>query len=374
MKLESPHFPVPYKLLDVYIDSNYRKKINPFNIDNDLYPIKTDVLLMEYIEGISLDSFSKTTTSNILYTIIKQLMLIILVAQEKLKFTHYDLHPGNVIVKKTSTKQMNYVVNGKTYTVNTYGYLPVIIDFGLSYTSDLIYKYSPLFHTDIGIYSDRFRQFVDLKILLLGINSDIENSKFKKFVTKLYSKLDIDFKNGWDLIDQNNAIDHMIDLVYDKNTSKSRVFSEYGYICFSIIQSLCKNNNKILISGIKRAYEVFELEFSKIENEIGSVFYNIYILRNIVDIARELYDKYICDDTRELAVHFFKRYTHNIISTIAQFCRLNTINWEKLLCSLYAFSDFMNIEMDKYIIKYDIPYKLNINNDLELYLKFNDEF
>lgn len=63
--------------------------------------------------------------------IFMQLLLSLEVAQKDCKFTHFDLHAGNVMV---ITKPVSYNINidNKTYSINQSRFTPMIIDFGMS--------------------------------------------------------------------------------------------------------------------------------------------------------------------------------------------------------------------------------------------------
>jgi hypothetical protein len=378
MELESPHFPVPYGVFPVTVDCNYRRKVNPFEITSGMYPIDVDVLLMEYIEnGVELEKFCKTRQNTpVLHSLVKQVMLAICEAQEKLQFTHYDLHPANVIVHPSTTERLKYSVGGKTHTVLTHGYIATIIDFGLSHVSGLQYQYAPLFHTDCGVFTDRYKPFVDLKLFLVGLNRDIESVKLDKFVHKMYGKLNIDWKYGWDICDGYcNAVNYILSQVFSIQTTRTRLFSEYGYMCLALIQTLLPHPMKAN-RGFKDAYHVIELEFEKIEKEIGSVFYNMYILYRAVDIARNLYELYMADETRVNAVYLFKRETLHVVGSVAKFCKLDTVNWEKLLCGMYAFAGYMGSKMSAYIEMQieNTKYKMPVKSDMGVYTKYFEEF
>jgi len=54
------------------------------------------------------------------------------VAEASLHFEHRDLHWGNVLLKKTSLKELHYTLNGKTSSIPTRGLQVNIIDYTLS--------------------------------------------------------------------------------------------------------------------------------------------------------------------------------------------------------------------------------------------------
>ena len=80
-----------------------RRKIkNPFDIKSK-YPVEKEVLLCEYIENSSkFYNYIKTNDVNedMLYSIVKQVLMGINIAQKKKQFTHYDLHSNNIMIKK----------------------------------------------------------------------------------------------------------------------------------------------------------------------------------------------------------------------------------------------------------------------------------
>ena len=66
-------------------------------------------------------------------SIVLQLACALEVAYRAIKFTHNDLHAGNVMLRKCDPNIVfKYVIGGKTYAVPTHGVIPVIIDYGLS--------------------------------------------------------------------------------------------------------------------------------------------------------------------------------------------------------------------------------------------------
>ncbi len=373
--LKTDHFPQPYALTKCRVSSAYRHAMNPLDTSKDKYPITIDMLLMEHVTSVtSLEKFAKTKPSSVeLFSLAKQVMLAICHAQDQLKFTHYDLHPANVLVKECEEKTLTYTIRDKVYSVKTHGYKAVIIDFGLSYVNTLKHQYCALFHTEIGVMSDRHTPFSDLKLFLVSLNTDAQNPKLDKFVNKVFTKLRIDWETGWDIRDDGNALDHVYNHVYDRHIATSRIFSEYGYMCFALLQSLIKHPMSSA-PGVKKSYDVLEREFSVIENEIGSAFYNIYIFAAMVDAARDVYDMYLNDNLREEAVRMFKRRTMNSVDSIASFCTLKDVKWERILCGMYAFAAYMSGEIATYLQLQTPKYKLPVKTDMELVNLFSSEF
>lgn len=97
-----------------------------FNFKNKFY------ISTEFIDGINLKAFlqSKTSTFNQFLNIFFQILLGLEMAQDKLKFTHYDLHTDNVILVQTN-ETICVSLHGNEYIIKNW-YKPVMIDFGLS--------------------------------------------------------------------------------------------------------------------------------------------------------------------------------------------------------------------------------------------------
>ncbi|AHL67597.1 tyrosine kinase [Chloriridovirus anopheles1] len=89
-------------------------------------------IALEYIDGINLKDFITNTKNTFedFVNIFFQILLGLEIAQNKLNFTHYDLHTDNVILVHNQ-KPIEIALYGCIYTVK-YRYKPVMIDFGLS--------------------------------------------------------------------------------------------------------------------------------------------------------------------------------------------------------------------------------------------------
>ena len=64
-----------------------------------------------------------------LRSLLKQTVLFLLAAWEKKRFFHGDLHAKNILIKRTTYTNINVTVNNVTYSVETFGVTPVIMDF-----------------------------------------------------------------------------------------------------------------------------------------------------------------------------------------------------------------------------------------------------
>ena len=338
------------------VDPKSKKEGDPFNPEAK-YPIEKEVLLCELIEKstkfynyIKADDRIK---EDILYSTIKQVLLAIAIAQRKKNFTHYDLHSNNIMMKKCNKDLVFlYILDEyNQFVVPSFGHYPVIIDFGFSYIDDL--NDGPLWpsmgHTDAGFMSDRFDWVADPKLFLITVSDEIKgkrntkkSKKLRRIVRNIFQPLKIDWDNGWDNVEKKSAADYVTGILSGYN-GKSKLFKEYDYYCIDILQSLIiLPLEKQCYKEIEISYSSFMKEWVKIENEVSSPFYNLYILKSIVDAARCVRSSYINSQTSIMAVKDFSMLVKNKIDEVAKFCTLKTLNYEKLLCSLYVLS--RNIE------------------------------
>ena len=299
-----PHFCKNIALCNVPVNGNYRKSSNPFLVSSK-HPITTDTLLMEYIDGKKLYTMIKdpSVSDNIIFSAIKQLLFGISVAQEKLQFTHYDLHSCNVLMKKCNPNAVSlYVLDqDNQFCVPTFGYCPTIIDFGFSYSNNLAKRpiFSSLAHTDVGFMTNQFDPIADPKLLLVSISEEIKRYRssstaitFRNIVRNIFACLDIDWESGWDNYDMPGAADHILEAI-EKITVPSNIFKKYPHYCIDIVQTLITLPlEKLSKNDLEISYASMVNEFYKIEKELSSSIYHIYIFKTIVDSARKVKQMY----------------------------------------------------------------------------------
>jgi len=371
-----PNFLHSFGLLQCYIDPNAEKHENPL-ICKSKYKIEKDVLLMEYINNANhfYDYiYDKNIPEHVLYAIVKQVLSGVLIAQNTKHFTHYDLHANNILVKRCDDNLvMFYIIDNETqFCVPTRGYCPVIIDYGFSYTKNCKNNYLQcgLEHTELGYTSIRFDQIADGKRFLISTSNDINkarksvNSQKLRNITKNnYGKLSVDWKNGWDETGENSAVSQISDRLSGLYGS-SRLFYKYEIDCLNILQGLITLPlTEQKQSDLDLSFTTFLNEFKKIENNIASSALCLYILKGIVDAANEVESDYTHGEY-ESAVRYFRFSILERIGTITKFCNPKSIDYEKMLCSLFCFRNAMEGML------YDI---LNSEKEYKVYLQNLEE-
>jgi hypothetical protein len=341
-----PHFCRSYGTIICKVDPKIKKDGNPFEII-DTYPIEKEVLLIENIPGYKFLNHIKSTQipDNIIYSVIKQVMLAIIIAQRDKKFSHYDLHSNNIILRKCPEDMvLVYILDEENqFCVPTYGYLAVIVDFGFSYIEDMQDEpfWNTLAHTDVGFMIDRFEWLSDPKLFLISVAEDLKeyrknkkSRRFRRIVKNIFTELDIDWESGWDNYDGSSVADEVNKMLQQLNPG-SKTFEFFDHFGIDLIQSLIiLPMEPQKYTNIYKPYEAFLKEFIKIETEINSEFYNLYILKKIVDLARDCRPDYLDPSKRGTAIKKFKEGILDSIYKIAKFCHPKKVNYEVMLCSL----------------------------------------
>jgi hypothetical protein len=349
-----PHFVKGYGIATVKTDLEYKNKSNPFLVESTK-PVLNKVIFMEYIE----DAYpfykyirSANVPTKVLYSIIKQVLMAIVIAQNKKGFTHYDLHSDNILIKRCDPRIVFvYVIDSKKYIIPTYGFYPVILDYGFSYTQNMTDNhlpiYGPLAHTDVGFMGALCDKLADPKLFLVTVSDELRRHResvkeikhFRESIKKIFKPLYIDFKSGWDNRTGVISASDTINAILEEKTYGSRLFKNYSHFCIDNIQSLINLPlEKESYSDIAVVYETMINEFKHVEKKILNVQTNLYIFREMVNIIRNLKTKYEEEDTRKEAVMCFKDEMYKVISSVAKFCTLTDIKWEKLICSVILFS------------------------------------
>ncbi|KAM6192702.1 serine/threonine-protein kinase haspin [Sarcoramphus papa] len=122
----------PKYLLEAW--DKYHKVTGSENDRPDLFGDEQLFMVLEFeFGGSDLENmrnrFSSVASAK---SILHQVTASLAVAEQELHFEHRDLHWGNVLVKKTDVKELNYVLNGATHTIPTAGIHVNIIDYTLS--------------------------------------------------------------------------------------------------------------------------------------------------------------------------------------------------------------------------------------------------
>jgi hypothetical protein len=384
---------------------NPDEKKGPFDACKS--PIKKLVVLYEYIPGYSMSKIirkKKDVPDSVIIANIKILIVSLYVAHEKTKFTHYDLHTSNVIMKPCDPDEV-FVVNdgrGNTFALPTFGYIPVVIDYGFSYVDDIDDgpMWQSLAHTSVGFASCIADRWADTKLFLCSASAQLMrhrpsrmSRRLRRIVKKTFSKLDVDFDCGWDLGDDSSIGNQALDELHRVNKNKiSSLFYKYDAYAVDLMTSLVKlpfGDFRESQEGLLSYHKKFLKQFSKVEDIVLSSHGRMRVLKLIVDSARPLLhefdsafgsnddkdDKDDKDDARDAVAEVVAKFKLRVLSgvdEIAKHANLNSINFEKMLCSLVlfarAFDGFQHEHLDEYIMRKKKSYELlSVRNPIEVF-------
>lgn len=342
-----PNFCRVYGKLNSSVEPTVKNSGNPFDIKSK-FPIKKDILLYEYINGKGLYDYIKRVDKYddiILYQLIKQVLLTISLAQRAIKFTHYDLHSQNIMVNKCDKNIVFLYVldNENQFCIPSYGYHPVLIDFGFSYSSNLEDKplWNSLIHTHVGFISNRFDRFSDAKLFLSTISNEMcryrksKNSKKLRNIAKnIFSEINVDMYSGWDKCKDIGAAEYITKILESENDN-SNLFTDYDHYCIDILQSLIiLPLERQKYKSIKKIYGAFIREWIKIEKITRDPFYNMYILKELISSVRLNRHLYLVNDTKDIALRNFKDDILRALGEISKFADPKNVKYEVLMCSL----------------------------------------
>jgi len=169
---------------------------------------KYQYALLEYADGTLYDFFKKFKCTeentklyeNIIKSILFQILVALLVLHEKYNIAHNDLHLKNIFYNKIDTNiTFNYKINDITYTIETYGYLIMLGDFGHSTSYKILkekkneYKkynklneYKRIKSVLLPLVSENYNSFKTLhnRLIMEYLNPLIENSKNLKILVE----------------------------------------------------------------------------------------------------------------------------------------------------------------------------------------------
>lgn len=146
----------------------YDAIILPYSVNDYIVKDKLYLIYDKIEPSIAFKDYIKKDKSKLFFTNFMrnylQILLSLQIAYELCKFTHYDLHYSNILIKKTSEfPHITYSTAFGTYNIKTNGELATIIDYGRSYL-----KYNNLNHGHMFNYSNPMHDA--FKLLQYSVN------------------------------------------------------------------------------------------------------------------------------------------------------------------------------------------------------------
>ena len=138
-----PNFVGTLGLLPGYVSRTFYEEEDVRKVDKNIFDVKENsiplnYLLLEYVSDLDFDHFIKRADKLTVTGILLGVLSAIQIAQNKCKFTHYDLHVGNIFMRKVEENSyFAYVINQEVILYPTCGWYPVMIDMGSSHVEEL---------------------------------------------------------------------------------------------------------------------------------------------------------------------------------------------------------------------------------------------
>jgi hypothetical protein len=353
-----PHFCRAVEIIHVPINPSLD---DPFS-ENTGLPIP--VLLMEYIpESISLFDLIRDLKvgMDVIVSLIKRIMISVLIAQDKCGFVHYDLHTQNILIRKVTCDVCLYILpDGTSFVIPSYGYDPIIIDFGFGRCSDMEGNQLTiaLAYTDSGYMSPYYDPISDIKILLVSLADDLKSyrpgeANALRTITKVFFRdLRIDWESGWDNDKEEPVIEEIV--AYIQDDVPSRMFNEYSHLAIDILHGLItlpiESRVERNIRSLRTAYNAIIEEFLPIEKVLNNIAYSLYIFRHLIDMVRDLRPSIQSairdgrsDDVSNIIAELSTTLNEKI-DGIVKYAYFEN-NLERLVYALYAFQDQLETQL-----------------------------
>lgn len=175
-----------------YYVPNYTYTLGAFicNMPNngrlcDIKGKKSAYVLYEKIDGHTLSKLIPELSFEEWLIIFVQLLLALEVGQREIRFTHFDLHDQNVIVKRTQKYQYMVPIENETYYLSNIDFMPIILDYGMSSAYVKPYSIGKYGMSSFGIYNFMVPGIDMYKIMLYSLR-EAGSMKIAKDISDLF--------------------------------------------------------------------------------------------------------------------------------------------------------------------------------------------
>lgn len=351
-----PYFCRSIDMIESKQNKGHKHKGNPF-VPSDVN-IKDSVLLLENVKDSEKVSLAIENMSSFqICNLVKNMLMIINILQKHCRFTHYDLHTDNILLKKCRPDTLNmYIIGNNTYIYNSCGYIPYIIDFGFSYvqTDSTQYFWRNMEFTNIGFFCDRFDPIADPKMFLLSITDELNYRKdsnshrLNNIIQNLFHTLPIDKESGWLKTKTQNISEYIADifdpLINNKKKSDKKycIFDKEPYFCIELLSSLVilpMQSQKI--SKTRVYLNTWLTEMNKIFKVVKNSKIMLCVMKNIINAIREIRSDYLSNNqtSNKHSKKYFNDILFQSVSDFISFVDITkTVHIDKLICSTIGLS------------------------------------
>ena len=210
-----------------------------FMEDSSNYMI-TPVLFTEYVSRYTFYHFLMTHNITLCNSLMLQLISGLVMAQDHISFTHYDMHLDNTLIRCCDKNTIHiYKFSDKPNDmlyVPTHGYVPVVIDMGSSYSKNVTNLTTSIEHYEHGLQSCIYDRMNDFHHLMLSASSSLAEdvSHYEKFYYDLmcyFCPLPMYREKGWKIL-KYDLVEEIMDYLFDncefsKDRKRRHLFRDY---------------------------------------------------------------------------------------------------------------------------------------------------
>lgn len=282
---------------------------NPFKVPENFSSkcAVEDVVLYEHVDHrLTLNdviSSGSKVDLKIQKSVVNQLLMSVLILQNKTQFVHNDLHFSNVLIREYTTNSILLYIfeykNRVCYSlIKGYNLVPVIIDYGFTFVKEVAKNrlYIGAQHTHKGYANHCFDPVADFKCFIsrLVYGTDIFTKEESQEIKKEFlNKLPIERCSGWDLNKDvsiskfvTKKIVNMTRKYLEKEVSKSSKYfflqKEYeitDILCSFIVLPLREQKYE----NTQQVFSSFFKEWLKIEKWISYDGQKLFIFKSMVE-------------------------------------------------------------------------------------------
>ena len=210
-----------------------------FMEDSSNYMI-TPVLFTEYVSRYTFYHFLSTNNITVSNSLMLQLISGLVMAQDHIKFTHYDMHLDNTLVRCCDKNTVHIYKFGDKRNdvlfVPTHGYVPVVIDMGSSYSKNVGNLTTSIEHYEHGLQSCMYDKMNDFHHLMLSASSSLaeDMTHYEKFYYDLmcyFCPVPMCREKGWKIL-KYDLVEEIMDYLFDncefsKTREKRHLYRDY---------------------------------------------------------------------------------------------------------------------------------------------------
>jgi hypothetical protein len=287
-----------------------------------------DIYLSEYLSS----PYKKT---HIIISCIIQVLIGLYMAYKEYSFTHYNLTVDNIKMVKCDKRDIfMYKIHEKVYTIPTYGYIAIIVNYDYSYIDGLIC--TPIIHKiSEGKYKAYSLHKRDICTFLNSCQYHVKDYIDDDMFQIINKKLDI---QDIVLILYKEFEEELIDSL--------KLFSTKFFDIAFILTRVCSEEREIHIDEAKKSLKLIITEFEKVQRYTRDVDTALKTFMLLVSIINRETSFMTIDKEKEktISLMFLEK-----IENIMKYARPENINYQVLINSILTFSHYMCYRMYRFI-------------------------